>query len=113
MLENVLLIRVQYQHCHRNWPMEMAEAMCTGCHGIINCTAVQYIILLRCGLAGCLEVCTLAFVLLTPSLDLEPGINGHPGVSHAGRSINVFAVHQKDIKLDDPSARPAPVDSTH
>ena len=52
-----------------------------------------------------LEVCTAHSTELSHrSLNLEPAINCHPGVSQAAQGVDVRAVRRKDVHLGDPSA---------
>ena len=51
------------------------------------------------GLQDGLEVCTFASELSSLGLNFGPATNSHPGVSQAGRGINVCAVPRMDATL--------------
>ena len=50
------------------------------------------------------RISALIFDLFNLGLNLDWTISCHPGVSHAWQCINVSAVHQMDVKPEDPSA---------
>ena len=51
-----------------------------------------------------LEICTLATELSSLCLNLDSAVNCHPGVSQAGRGINVCAAPRSGMKLHFPFA---------
>ena len=62
----------------------------------------------RIGWQDGFEVGALTIELSCLGWNLNPDMNRHPGVSRAGRCVNVCTVHEKDVKPEDPFASTSP-----